>query len=129
MCSFTVVYGQIGWGVNYTSSEICALVGSTVEMRCSYKFPNAKDSKVDKEFWFIENHNDLKNCLNYSKRVEYHCEEHVCSLKIKNITKSDSAVYKFRFITNIQDGKYTGLPGVTLSVTGKLSFNYLSINF
>ncbi|TDH15661.1 hypothetical protein EPR50_G00011620, partial [Perca flavescens] len=39
-----------------------------------------------------------------------------CTLTIRNLRQIDSAVYKFRFITNLSTGKYTGYPGVTLSV-------------
>ncbi|XP_075948144.1 uncharacterized protein LOC142950130 [Anarhichas minor] len=37
---------------------------------------------------------------------------------ITDLRESDSAEYKFRFTTNQPDEKYTGSPGVTLSVTG-----------
>ncbi|CAL8291852.1 unnamed protein product [Gadus morhua 'NCC'] len=50
-----------------------------------------------------------------------------CSLRINDLRQSDSAVYKFRFTTNLPGGKYTGDPGVTLSVTDlqvKVSFPY-----
>ncbi|XP_036804962.1 B-cell receptor CD22-like [Oncorhynchus mykiss] len=38
-------------------------------------------------------------------------------LTITNLKESDSAMYMFRFITYQAGGKYTGSPGVTLSVT------------
>ncbi|KAK0134668.1 B-cell receptor CD22 [Merluccius polli] len=41
-----------------------------------------------------------------------------CTLRIRDLRLSDSAAeYKFQFITNQPDGKYTGDPGVKLSVT------------
>ncbi|XP_071208946.1 B-cell receptor CD22-like isoform X2 [Salvelinus alpinus] len=39
------------------------------------------------------------------------------TLKITDLRESDSAEYKFKFITDQTGGKYTGSPGVTLSVT------------
>ncbi|CAG5928836.1 unnamed protein product, partial [Menidia menidia] len=88
-------------------------------MISSYKHPS--DFKVERAFWFTQNpenrYNDLKYDPNYSNRSEYHCQNKICSVKIKNITENDKAVYKFRFLTNNSDGKYTGVPGVSLSVT------------
>ncbi|XP_038550709.1 B-cell receptor CD22-like [Micropterus salmoides] len=40
-----------------------------------------------------------------------------CTLRVTDLRESDSAEYKFRFITNQPGGTYTGSPGVTLSVT------------
>ncbi|KAL7404084.1 hypothetical protein ABVT39_009245 [Epinephelus coioides] len=117
-----MIQGQNGWGVTYTSTEICAVKGSTVEIHCSYRYPsriNGLDTKVEKAFWFIEKKNvDLKDDPQYSGRVQYDCDEIEtdCTLKITNLRESDSAVYKFRFITNQPGGRYTGEPGVTLSV-------------
>ncbi|XP_070845573.1 B-cell receptor CD22-like [Chaetodon trifascialis] len=53
----------------------------------------------------------------YAGRVEYHLQDNKCTLRITDLNESDSAVYKFRFTTNQDRGQYTGLPGVTLSVT------------
>ncbi|TSK20077.1 Cadherin-1 [Bagarius yarrelli] len=41
-----------------------------------------------------------------------------CTLLIHNVQFNYSGVYKFRFITNVTLGKYTGLTGATLQVTG-----------
>uniref|UniRef100_A0A668RLJ4 B-cell receptor CD22 n=1 Tax=Oreochromis aureus TaxID=47969 RepID=A0A668RLJ4_OREAU len=56
-------------------------------------------------------------CFNYTGRVEYRSNQKDCTLRITELRESDSAVYKFRFITNQQRGSYTGSPGVTLTVT------------
>ncbi|KAI3353499.1 hypothetical protein L3Q82_020019, partial [Scortum barcoo] len=50
-------------------------------------------------------------------RVEYHCDKNDCTLRIRDVRESDSAEYKFMFITNQPGGRFTGSPGVTLSVT------------
>uniref|UniRef100_A0A3B4T9U0 B-cell receptor CD22 n=1 Tax=Seriola dumerili TaxID=41447 RepID=A0A3B4T9U0_SERDU len=75
-----------------------------------------------KTFWFTRFSDnepvDLRADSEYSGRVQYHCGENDCTLRITDLRESDSAEYKFRFITNQPGGKYTGEPGVTLSVTG-----------
>uniref|UniRef100_A0A8C4GZ34 B-cell receptor CD22 n=1 Tax=Dicentrarchus labrax TaxID=13489 RepID=A0A8C4GZ34_DICLA len=110
--------------VTYTSSEICALKGSTVDISCTYRYPsriNACITKVEKKMWFTRASNndyvDIKTDPEYSGRVQYICGNNDCTLRITDLRESDSAEYKFRFITNQHNGKYTGSPGVTLFVT------------
>ncbi|KAM8772579.1 B-cell receptor CD22-like [Acanthopagrus schlegelii] len=103
---FTVIQGQDGWGVTYSSTEICALKGSTVDMSCTYRYPSTVQ-RVENMFWFRtvqnENYMDLKNEPGYSGRVQYDCINKDCSLRITDLRESDSAEYKFRFITNQPD--------------------------
>ncbi|XP_028421240.1 B-cell receptor CD22-like [Perca flavescens] len=116
----TLIQGQIGWGVTYTSTQICAVKGSTVNIPCSYTYPSAVggvDTTVEQRFWFIQQFVDLTTDSEYSGRVQYHSENKDCTLRISDLRERDSAVYKFRFITNHLTGKYTGSPGVSLSVT------------
>ncbi|XP_024865755.2 B-cell receptor CD22-like [Kryptolebias marmoratus] len=119
----TAVQSQNGWGVTYSPTQICALKGSTVEIHCKYTHSHKKGGitiKVEKSFWFAktdENPVDLKTEEQYAGRVEYNCDRTRCRLTIRDVKKSDSAVYKFRFETNTHDGSYTGKPGVTLNVT------------
>ncbi|TRY92146.1 hypothetical protein DNTS_031456, partial [Danionella cerebrum] len=40
-----------------------------------------------------------------------------CDLSLRDVRLEDAGVYYFRFITNAVDGKWTGTPGVSLSVT------------
>ncbi|XP_038560048.1 uncharacterized protein LOC119892017 [Micropterus salmoides] len=119
-----VVQSQNGWGVTYTPTQICALKGSTVDINCTYTYPsslNNHDTKVQETFWFTKEGNnvqvDLKTDPEYSGRVEYISQNKRCTLRITDLRESDSAEYKFRLITNQESGKYTGSPGVTLSVT------------
>ncbi|XP_056467429.1 nectin-4-like isoform X1 [Gadus chalcogrammus] len=126
LLSVPALQGYSNWAVTYPSSNICALRGSTVEIRCNYKYPYA--NTVEKKLWFTNIHNepvDLKDDTDYTGRVKYSCVEHRCSwssctgtctLRIENLTQSDSAEYKFRITTN-NEGAYSGVPGVKLSVT------------
>ncbi|XP_053283126.1 uncharacterized protein LOC128444600 isoform X2 [Pleuronectes platessa] len=124
LLTVTVVQCENGWDVSYTSTEICALRGSTVDINCTYTYPstvNNLDTTVQETFWFIQESNgiyvDLRTDPEYSGRVENLCENNKCTLRINNLTESDSAVYKFRFTTNQPTGSLTGSAGVTLSVT------------
>ncbi|XP_067442077.1 uncharacterized protein [Thunnus thynnus] len=120
----TVVQGQYGWRVTYTSTTICALKGSTVDINCTYRYPprkNGRDAEVEKTFWFTKmkdaKYVDLRTDSEYAGRVQYHCDKNDCTLRITDLRESDSAKYKFRFITNQPGWRFTGSPGVTLTVT------------
>ncbi|XP_056467425.1 B-cell receptor CD22-like isoform X3 [Gadus chalcogrammus] len=126
LLSVPALQGNDDWAFTYPSSNICALRGSTVEIRCNYKYP--KGHAVEKIQWFTNKHDepvDLKDDTDYTGRVEYSFPEHrcryysctgTCTLRIRGLTLSDSAEYKFRITTN-HGGAYSGLPGVKLSVT------------
>ncbi|XP_033985825.1 cell adhesion molecule 3-like [Trematomus bernacchii] len=51
-----LVQGQGGWGVTYSSTEICAEKGSTVEIRCSYTYPSrwkgSDNTRATLKYWF-----------------------------------------------------------------------------
>ncbi|XP_039469810.1 LOW QUALITY PROTEIN: basement membrane-specific heparan sulfate proteoglycan core protein-like [Oreochromis aureus] len=117
------VLGQNGWSVTYTSTHICALKGSTVDIGCSYSYPNNRNRGImfQERFWFIRNEYygpvDLRTDPDYTGRVEHQFHEKDCTLRITDLRESDSAEYKFRFMTNQYGGSYTGSPGVTLTVT------------
>ncbi|CAJ1053946.1 Fc receptor-like protein 2 isoform X1 [Xyrichtys novacula] len=120
-----VVQGQNGWGVTYTFTNACAQEGSTVVLSCSYTHPstgNGQQYTVQKSFWFTKVKGgeavDLTADSAYRGRVMYSCKETNCSLMITDLRESDSAEYKFRFITNQPGGRYIGYPGVSLSVKG-----------
>ncbi|XP_041789298.1 sialoadhesin-like isoform X2 [Chelmon rostratus] len=124
LLSVQVVQGTNDWGVTYTSTEICASKGSTVELPCTYKYPSRQKTRyttVTNQLWFTEFngyvHVDLRTDPQYSGRVEYSDDKKDCTLTITDVRESDSAEYKFRFITNHDGGSYTGSPGVTLWVT------------
>ncbi|CAL8349319.1 unnamed protein product [Arctogadus glacialis] len=128
LLSVPALQGKPYWAVTYPYINICALRGSTVEIRCNYEYPYA--NTVEKKLWFTNIHNkpvDLKDDTDYSGRVEYSCVRPSCSwsssscigtctLRIRGLTLSDSAEYQFRITTN-NGGAYSGVPGVKLSVT------------
>ncbi|XP_019215917.1 B-cell receptor CD22 isoform X2 [Oreochromis niloticus] len=112
LLSLSGVQSQDNNGVSYTSPQICAFKGSTVDIGCSFKYP----LKLLKKVWLTEgieyNPDDLKKD---SGRVSYSSQWYSCTLTIRDLRESDSAVYKFRYTTN--RGDFTVLPGVTLTVT------------
>ncbi|KAM9490054.1 sialic acid-binding Ig-like lectin 13 isoform 1-T1 [Salvelinus alpinus] len=118
--SVAVVMGQDGWSVTYTTQSICTLKGSTVKMSCSYTYPSGT---VTTTFWFtkndaVKNYVNLRDDPDYKGRMIYRSDRmNGHTLKITDLRESDSAEYKFKFITDQTGGRYSGYPGVTLSVT------------
>ncbi|CAL8401678.1 unnamed protein product [Gadus morhua 'NCC'] len=102
-----------------------------VDISCTYEYADniQHEEATVNSLWFTKGDKsqpvDLEHDTNYTGRVEYSCGEihcqHLrchgtCTLRIKDLRHSDSAVYKFRFTTR-HARQYTGDPGVTLSVT------------
>ena len=87
---------------------------------CSYTPPRGQTVTVTG--WFIWRSGQWSNIQyqpEYAGRVEYRGDkERDCTLRITDLRENDSALYKFRFITN--NGRIYGKPGVTLSVTGNI---------
>ncbi|XP_064856739.1 sialoadhesin-like [Oncorhynchus nerka] len=119
--SVAVVLGQDGWSVKYTTQSICVLKGSTVDLTCSFRYPRGK---VTSTFWFTKwgtsvEPKDLGQDPEYAGHLEYHGDKKKdCTMRITDLRERDSAEYKFRLLTDQEGGKYSGSPGVTLSVTG-----------
>ncbi|XP_064871918.1 B-cell receptor CD22-like isoform X1 [Oncorhynchus nerka] len=119
--SVAVVLGQDGWSVTYTTQSICTLKGSSVDLFCSYTYPRGT---VTTTFWFTKMEagielEDLGQDPEYAGRLEYHGDKKKdCTLRITDLRERDSATYRFRLLTDQEGGKYSGSPGVTLSVTG-----------
>ncbi|XP_077935993.1 cell adhesion molecule CEACAM6-like isoform X1 [Gasterosteus aculeatus] len=121
MCCVTVIQSQDGWRVNYPQTDVCAAKGSTVKISCGYTYPpGIRYSDIKDRFWFTKEKDgepvDLKTDSEYSGRVKYGYYKR--TLIITDVRESDSAEYKFTLMTNKTGEKYTGSPGVTLSVTG-----------
>uniref|UniRef100_A0A3B4ZX82 Ig-like domain-containing protein n=1 Tax=Stegastes partitus TaxID=144197 RepID=A0A3B4ZX82_9TELE len=124
MCCLTVLQGHTDNRVTYPSRQICAVQGSTVDIRCTYTYPfrvNGNATVVEEAVWFTEMNRDepvdVKTDAEFTDRVQYLCGENYCNLRITDLRKSDSAEYKFMFRTNQPGGKTIGSPGVRLSVT------------
>ncbi|KAK0142935.1 Sialoadhesin [Merluccius polli] len=135
MCLFfTVLQGNDDWTVTCTSSNVCSVRGSTVDISCTFKYPEKQhdlSTTVLETLWFTkEDRNqkpvDLLSDADYTGRVESSCGEiscigsscnRKCTLSIRDLRQSDSAVYNFRFKTNQPGGEHTANPGVALSVT------------
>lgn len=123
MCSFTVA--QSGSCLMYISAKICAVRGSTVDIRCIYRVPSTVKRRyvtAKKILWFTEVQDkgavDLTTDPEYAGRVKYFCDKTTCTLRITDLRESDSSEYKFTF-KNKQDRRFNSSPGVTLSVTGR----------
>ncbi len=102
------------WDVTYTSRRVCALVGSTVDISSTYSHPS--DYTVIKHSGITGRSGDFKDLREvhqFAGRVEYVGNK----LRIKDLNISDSGEYRFRIITDL-NGKYSGSPGVILTVTG-----------
>ncbi|XDV54897.1 hypothetical protein PO909_023091 [Leuciscus waleckii] len=110
------------WGVSYSPSHICALKDSSVIMRCNYTYPGGH--QIKKVFWTktlviaYKEPPDLSDDPEYRQRLQYLGDKQKnCTVRLSHVTLKDSHMYYFRFITDKPDGKYTGYPGVTLTVT------------
>ena len=95
--------------------------GSTVDISCSYTYPS--NHEIKKAFWFTKwsdkDAEDLSSAPGYEGHIEYLWDkESDCTLRMTDLRLSDSARYRFRFITS--GDKFAGSP-VSLTVTGNLS--------
>ncbi|XP_059407385.1 B-cell receptor CD22-like, partial [Carassius carassius] len=109
------------WGVSYSPSHICALKNSSVIMSCTYTYPTGY--KIEKVSWTKnpvkgEESPDLSEDPEYSQRLQYLGDKQQnCTIRLSHVTQKDQHMYCFRFITDKPGGKWTGDPGVTLTVT------------
>ncbi|KAL0153655.1 hypothetical protein M9458_051020, partial [Cirrhinus mrigala] len=109
------------WGVNYSDSHICALKDSSVIMSCTYTYPTGY--QIIKVFWTkgpVEHPDppDLSVDPECSQRLQYlEDKQQNCTIRLSNVTHQDSHMYYFRFITDKENGKWTGKQGVSLTVT------------
>ncbi|KAG9261052.1 sialoadhesin-like isoform X1, partial [Astyanax mexicanus] len=113
------VFGTECWGVTYSPQHVCALKGSSVDLSCSYKYPEGHT--VTKTVWFVKYQagtepEDLREAGEYQGRVQNRQNsQNDCSIRINNPRESDTQTYRFRFYTDDPGGGYTGQPGVTLT--------------
>ncbi|NP_001116084.2 uncharacterized protein LOC100142634 precursor [Danio rerio] len=127
------------WNVNYPS-QICAARGSNVTIACTFTFPGNDPDAVKQVLWCSMNSNFNKcesgpyvfdsEAKNNSVSFQYIGNKASdCSLLINDIKLTESREYKFRFITSLPNGKWTGDPGVNISVSElKVSMSRSRIN-
>ncbi|KAG7219478.1 hypothetical protein INR49_003370 [Caranx melampygus] len=126
LLTLPVIQGQNDWRLTCAPTQICAVVGSTVDISCSYRDPDWRtddDTTAVERLWFTKSTGtepvDLRADSEHSGRVQYLCGDNDCTLTITDLRESDSAVYKLSLTTNKAGEKHTGEAGVTLSVTGE----------
>ncbi|XP_042620328.1 sialoadhesin-like [Cyprinus carpio] len=117
------VFGE-DWNVIYENKSICAPKGSTVNLTCTYKYPE-KLTLTD-TFWIMcekqnkpEDIQSLKEYSEYKDRVEYFedKEKKKAVLRLHNVTENDERAYCFRLVTNTEGQKWIGKEGVKLAVS------------
>ncbi|KAJ8001583.1 hypothetical protein DPEC_G00170980 [Dallia pectoralis] len=110
--SLTVVLGQ-DWGVTYTSLNICALKGSTVDLSCSYSYPRSRTVTTTK--WYYWTWTEIPDSS--AGRLSFiGNKDNDCTLRITDLRKEDSRSYCFFFKTESQISWSSG-PSLDLSVT------------
>ncbi|XP_029948809.1 hemicentin-1-like isoform X2 [Salarias fasciatus] len=120
LLSLSVVGGQSNWGET-DLTQVCAVEGGTVDLTCDYKYPhttNHQTTRVMKELWFTKEGKapvDLRTDSNYTNRWWCDCNEYGCILRITNLKKCDSGIYKYKIRTNHPAG--VCLQAIQLSVT------------
>ncbi|XP_051262198.1 sialoadhesin-like [Dicentrarchus labrax] len=133
------------WSVHLPSSPICAVIGSSVVLPCSYDYPQSSNEtreegqlsaqgrgqqyRVLSEMWCLEDsrcitpryvfHSDgIFPDPSYQNRVEYLGQPGTknCSLRISDVKQSDSGAYVFYLITSHPTQKMPEQRGIQLLV-------------
>ncbi|XP_056588169.1 B-cell receptor CD22-like [Triplophysa dalaica] len=109
------VDGQQVWGVNYNSSYVCAVRGSTVRMSCIYP----PGYWITSSYWTKTTHQPVSVSPNlcsdtyYREKVQCHAN----SITLTHVTEADKGVYYSIFTSRLYSGEWRGTPGVQLDVT------------
>ncbi|XP_070691771.1 opioid-binding protein/cell adhesion molecule-like [Pempheris klunzingeri] len=133
------------WSVHLPSSPICAVIGSSVVLPCSYDYPQSSNEtkeegrpsapgEVLSEMWCLEDsrcitpryifHSDgVFPDPSYQGRVEYLGQPGTknCSLRISDLRVSDSGAYVFYVITSHPTEKMPAQSGIQLLVAASSS--------
>uniref|UniRef100_A0A1A8NY38 Cd22 molecule n=1 Tax=Nothobranchius pienaari TaxID=704102 RepID=A0A1A8NY38_9TELE len=136
------------WSVHVPLTPVCAVVGSSVVLPCSYDYPLSSDEsrrdaqeaaevqeyKVQFEMWclsdsrcitqrYVFHSADIFPDPSYQNRVQYLGQPRTknCSLSISDLRPSDSGTYVFYLITNHPDEKMPPQSGVQLLVAESAS--------
>ncbi|XP_067259471.1 uncharacterized protein [Chanodichthys erythropterus] len=113
------VFGE-NWNVIYETKSICALKGSTVNMSCTYRYP--QQYPLTETFWIKkpdEKIKSLKEYQQYKDRVKYieDRQNKTAVLRLHNVTEDDEKEYCFRLITATEGQRWIGQPGIQLKVS------------
>ncbi|XP_035377043.1 sialoadhesin-like [Electrophorus electricus] len=111
------VYGKDScWSVTYVTQSICALIGSSVDIRGYYTFPDQQPTP--QPAWYARLHLQVTELSHADDRVEvFSHRANVNTLRLKHLTESDSAEYLLRFKAPYMIHTDSSA-GVSLSVTG-----------
>lgn len=113
-----------------TSTEICVVKGATVDISCTCKYSSWLPQ--DDTFWVIKasdvelSSNSHHSYMCFKEDLNPHYDQiksryfynYRYTVRITNVHKNDSAVYKFMIRTNTGGWRLTGEPGVRLTVPG-----------
>ncbi|KAK9540857.1 hypothetical protein VZT92_003279 [Zoarces viviparus] len=115
LLTLPVVQGQIPVGT-YSSTDICASRGSTVNMSCT--FSHESSLTIKKTCWYPEGRFD-RNCdSGFIDRATYFCDDkNKCTLRIEDLKDSDAKTYTFRIVGEGRGNTWSFPPGVKLTVT------------
>ncbi|KAL2086760.1 hypothetical protein ACEWY4_017819 [Coilia grayii] len=108
------------WVVTYSFSNTCVLMGSSLDIHCTYLHP--VNHRIKTTVWFAkEKHSSVRKDLCEDRKCISQTEylgnkENNCTLRLKHITEGHSGEYGFRF-TTAEGRTEEGLPGITISVT------------
>ncbi|XP_041959764.1 B-cell receptor CD22-like isoform X3 [Alosa sapidissima] len=108
------------WRVLYRPPFICALIGSSVDLLSTYTYPSSET--LHSVVWHVgrqatEEPVNITNEPFYRNRTEYLTHSLTSStLRIRDLREGDSREYRFWFFTH--KNRFTGVPGIHLSVTG-----------
>ncbi|XP_030638754.1 sialoadhesin-like [Chanos chanos] len=104
------------WSVAYTKSNICGLIGSSVDIQSHFTYPDYY--KVTKTTWYIRRNPNPKELSQNEEKdhMKFICTDHSCLLRVTQLRMTDSAEYFFRFETS-PSTYYNSTSGVILTVT------------
>ncbi|XP_041959442.1 B-cell receptor CD22-like [Alosa sapidissima] len=118
------------WSVSYQPESICAFVGDSVDMSCSYTYPSGLSIK--QAYWtnkYYGDYPDLRYDVNYKSRIHVNCSRAGrCQLRVNSLTTSDIGPFICRITTDNERGKWTGTPGVQLYVRDAPQTPFMSIS-